>query len=122
MRHYCPPELLDDLLEVLAEVRTWSRVVEQQPGIFYVGRDPFRHFHLLANGQRRADIKGGNGWAQLDLPRPAAAARRRALLRVLRARHREKSPGTGLGRRGGAVRPSARGMVEGRLSPPILIT
>ncbi|MBI1847696.1 MAG: hypothetical protein HYR86_12080 [Candidatus Rokubacteria bacterium] len=119
---YCPPALLDDLAEVLAEVRAWAGVVEKKPGVFYVRRQPFLHFHLVRDTsgyrggprgsrgaserrrvrgapgapqlqpgwRRRADVKGRTAWAQLDLPRPASAARRRALLRELRARHREK--------------------------------
>lgn len=87
---YCPLELLDDLADVLAEVRTWTDVVEKKPGVFYVGREPFLHFHWLSGARRRGDIKGRTDWAQLDLPRPVSAARRRALVRELRARYREK--------------------------------
>jgi hypothetical protein len=87
---HCPPELLDDLADLLAEVRTWAGVVEKSPGVFYVRRQPFLHFHLVQGGRRRADVKGSSGWVQIDLPRPATAARRRALLRQLRARHRER--------------------------------
>jgi hypothetical protein len=88
---HCPPELLDDLAPLLAELRTWARVVEKSPGVFYVGREPFLHFHLLAGDRRRADVKGRTSWVEVDLPRPASATRRRALLRELRKRHREKA-------------------------------
>jgi hypothetical protein len=88
---YCPPELLDDLAEVLADVRTWPGVVETKPNVFYVRREPFLHFHLLAGDRRRADIKGRTEWSQLDVPRPISATRRQALLRELRRRHREKT-------------------------------
>jgi len=87
---YCPPALLDDVADVLAEVRTWAGVVEKKPGIFYVRRQPFLHFHLVEGGRRRADVKGRTGWAQLDLPRPVSTARRRVFLRELRLRYREK--------------------------------
>jgi hypothetical protein len=87
---HCPPELLDDLAPLLAELRTWARVVEKSAGVFYVGREPLLHFHLLAGGRRRADVKGRASWVEIDLPRPASATRRRALLRELRTRHREK--------------------------------
>ncbi len=87
---YCPPEMLDDLAPVLADVRTWIGVIEKKPGVFYVRRQPFLHFHLVAGGCRRADIKGRAKWAQLDLPRPVSATRRRAFLRELRLRYREK--------------------------------
>jgi hypothetical protein len=87
---YCPPGLLDDVTDVLAAVRRWDGVVEKKLGVFYVRREPFLHFHLLATGRRRADVKGSATWAQLDLPRPITAARRRALLSELRKRYAEK--------------------------------
>jgi hypothetical protein len=87
---YCPPERLDDLADVLAAVRTWAGVVEKKPGVFYVRREPFLHFHWLAGGRRRGDVKGRRDWTELDLPRPVTAAARRALVRALRQRYREK--------------------------------
>lgn len=87
---HCPPALLDDLRGLLAEVRAWADVVEKKPGVFYVRRQPFLHFHVLAGGRRRADVKGRRTWIQVDVPRPASAARRAALLRDLRTRYREK--------------------------------
>jgi hypothetical protein len=97
---HCPPALLDDLAGVLAEVRTWSGVVEKKPGVFYLRREPFLHFHWLSGDHRRGDIRGQTGWTQIDLPRPVTAARRRALVRALRASYREKT-----GRIGRATRP-----------------
>jgi len=91
---HCPPELLDDLADVLADVRTWPGVVEAKPNVFYVRREPFLHFHLLAGDRRRADIKGQREWSELDLPRPLSPTRRRTLLRELRRRHREKAEKT----------------------------
>ena len=87
---YCPPELLADLADLLGEVRTWARVIEKKPNVFYVRRQPFLHFHLVEGGRRRADVKGRAGWVQVDLPRPLSATRRRAFLRELRSRHGEK--------------------------------
>jgi hypothetical protein len=87
---YCPPELLADLADVFVDVRTWVGVIEKRPGVFYAHGHPFLHFHLLAGGRRRADIKGRTSWVQLDLPRPVTAARRRTLVRELRMRYREK--------------------------------
>jgi hypothetical protein len=89
---HCPPELLDDLAEVLALVRTWADVVEKKPGVFYVRREPFLHFHLLAGSRRRADVKTRAGWEQFDLPRPTSSARRRAFLREVAARYRATHP------------------------------
>jgi len=91
---HCPFELLDDLGGVLAEVRGWAGVKEERPGVFYVRREPFLHFHLLKDGRRRGDVKGSRGWMSLDLPRPISATRRQALRRRLRTHYREKVGGT----------------------------
>jgi hypothetical protein len=91
---HCPPALLDDIADVLADLRAWPGVVEKSPGVFYAGRNPFLHFHLIKDGlikdgRRRADVKGRAGWTSLDLPRPISAAKRRAFLRLLGAGYRE---------------------------------
>lgn len=88
---HCPPEQLDDLDDVFAELRTWPHVVEKSQGVFYVRREPFLHFHLLAGGRRRADVKGRADWVQLDLPHPVSAAARRRLLQELRRQHADKT-------------------------------
>ena len=97
---HCPPEQLDDIADVLTEVRGWERILEKKTGIFNLGREPFLHFnlgrepflhfHLVEGGRRRADVKGRTGWKQFDLPRPASTVRRRAFLRELRLRYRER--------------------------------
>jgi hypothetical protein len=107
---HCPPALLDDIADMLADLRAWPGVVEKSPGVFYARRKPFLHFHLVKGGlvkgglvkgglvkgglveggRRRADVKGRAGWTSLDLPRPISAAKRRALLQLLGARYREK--------------------------------
>jgi hypothetical protein len=87
---YCPPELLEDLADLLAEVRTWAGVTEKKPNVLYMRRQPFLHFHLVEGGRRRADVKGRTGWVQLDLPRPITPTRRRAFLRELRTHYGEK--------------------------------
>ena len=86
---HCPPALLDDIADVLVELRHWPGVVEKSPGVFYARRNPFLHFHLIEGGRRRADVKGRAGWTSLDLPRPISAAKRRAFLKLLGARYRE---------------------------------
>ena len=88
---HCPPEMLADLVAVLAEVRGWAGVREDKPGVFYVRRQPFLHFHLMKDGRRRGDIKTSEGWISLDLPRPISATRREALRRELRRRYRHAS-------------------------------
>ena len=87
---HCPPALLDDVADVLAEVRTWPGVVETSLGVFYARRQPFLHFHLVEGKRRRADVKGRAGWISLDLPRPISPTKRRAFLRLLGTRYREK--------------------------------
>jgi hypothetical protein len=90
---HCPPELLDDLASVFAEVRTWPGVVEKTRGVFSLRRAPFLHFHRTADGGRRADVKSTAGWISLDLPRPLSAAWQRRFLRALRAVHGRRRPG-----------------------------
>jgi hypothetical protein len=84
---HCPPEQLDDLDDVLAELRALPHVVERSPGVFYLRREPFLHFHLLAGGGRRADVKSLADWVPIEVPRPASASVRRALLREIRRQH-----------------------------------
>jgi hypothetical protein len=84
---HCPPELLDDLRGLFAEVRRWSGVTEKSPGVFAVRRAPFLHFHRQADGRRRADLKGRRGWIPLELPHPLSATRQRAFLRELRRQY-----------------------------------
>ena len=86
---HCPPALLDDIADLLADLRGWPGVVEKSPGVFYARRNPFLHFHLFEGARRRADVKGRAGWTSLDLPRPISAAKRRAFLKLLGARYRE---------------------------------
>ncbi len=87
---HCPPALLDDVGDVLDEVRGWAGVVEKKAGVFYASRQPFLHFHLAAGGRRRADIKGRGGWVALDLARPISARRRQVFRRELRRRYAER--------------------------------
>jgi hypothetical protein len=87
---HCPPALLDDVADVLAAVRAWPGVVEKTPAVFYAYRQPFLHFHLAADGHRRADIRSLMGWISIDLPRPIAGRRRRGFLRELRAHYAER--------------------------------
>ena len=87
---HCPPALLDDITDVLAQVCRWPGIVEKSPGVFYARRQPFLHFHLVEGGRRRADVKGRAGWTSLDLPRPISPTKRRDFLCLLGTRYREK--------------------------------
>jgi hypothetical protein len=107
---YCPPELLVDLVDLFASVRTWAGVVGKRTGVFDARNQPFLHFHLLAGGRRCADVKGHTDWVRLDLPRPIPAARRRALVRELRMRCDEKAEGkSGVRRRSSNPTPQRTG-------------
>jgi hypothetical protein len=67
---HCPPDLLDDLAEVFALLGTWAGVVQKTPGVFYLRREPFLHFHLLKGGapaRRREETR------RLGRGRPSAA-------------------------------------------------
>jgi hypothetical protein len=88
---FCPPQLLEDLADVFADLQTWAGVIEKRPGVFYAHGQPFLHFHLVAGARRRADVKGRTTWTQLDLPSPVNATSRRALARELRIRYGEKA-------------------------------
>ena len=103
----CPPALLDDVIDVLDAVRGWAGVVEKTSGVFYASREPFLHFHLAADGRRRADIRGRVGWIALDLPRPISERRRRDLRRELRRRYAERVRSKSSGRSGRKSRSKA---------------
>ena len=82
--------MLNDLASVLDTVRAWPGVIERKPGIFYLDREPFLHFHLVADDVRRADVKGLRGWSQMSLPVPLKPTTRRTFVRVLKARYAER--------------------------------
>jgi hypothetical protein len=104
---HCRPALLDDIRDVLDEVRRWAGAVEKKPGVFYVRRQPFLHFHLAADGRRRADVKGRAGWISLELPRPISARRRQVFRRELRRRYAERGGSKSSGLRGRKSRSKA---------------
>ena len=85
---HCPFEKLDDLGDIFAEIRSWPDVREPTPGIFYLKRVPFLHFHLDRHGRRWADIRDGADWgAEIDLPTTASVAARGRFLREARRRY-----------------------------------
>ena len=96
----CPPELLDDVGDVIAEVRAWPDVVERKPFVFYACRQPFFHFHLVEGRRRRADVRGRTAWVSIELPRPLTPTRREKLVRALRRCYRERTADDRLRRRG----------------------
>ena len=85
------PSRLDDLAEILEEVRGWDGVEDRSGGTFYLRNRPFLHFHA-GRDSRRADVRGGEGWTQVDLPEPAPAGSRRRLRQALVSAYAE-APG-----------------------------
>jgi hypothetical protein len=68
---HCPYSELADLEPALREIRTWPDVREPSPGVFYVKRLPFLHFHIK-DGVRWADARKGAKWGP-KIPAPRAA-------------------------------------------------
>jgi hypothetical protein len=65
-------DALRALQPVLRQLREIKGVKETQPGVFYVRRDAFIHFHEEA-GVAHADLKkaGGSGFDRFPLSTPA---------------------------------------------------
>jgi hypothetical protein len=85
---HCPFERLADLREVLDEIRGWPAIREASPGVFYVKRMPFLHFHVDKEGRRWADARLGADWGpEIDVPEPAPAAAQRRFLSEVRRRY-----------------------------------
>ena len=76
--------MLEDLADVLGEIRHWTGISEPKPGIFYLGRVAFLHFHLQQE-RRWADVRSGADWGpSIDVSIGASGAAKKALLRKLR--------------------------------------
>ncbi len=80
------PAHLTDLDDVLSEVRSWTGIDDRGGGTFYLYRRPFLHFHA-GRDRRRADVRGPEGWIEIELPEPVPAAARRRFVAVLRAEY-----------------------------------
>jgi hypothetical protein len=80
---------LDDIADVLEEVRSWTGIEDRGGGTFYLRRRPFVHFHV-GHDSRRADLKRVEGWLQIDLPEPASSQVRRRFLALLREEYEER--------------------------------
>lgn len=61
---HCPYKHLVDLEDCLTEIRRWPGMLELRPGIFYLGRTAFLHFHLK-DGARSADVRAGKAGVRL---------------------------------------------------------
>jgi hypothetical protein len=86
---HCPPEKLQDLGDLLAEIRGWESVQEKGRGVFYVKAIPFLHFHVNAAGARWADARDGKAWGEkMEIAFGASAAAKARFLREARRRYR----------------------------------
>jgi hypothetical protein len=85
---HCPYDKLADLKDCMAAIRELPGIVEPKPGIFYLGRTAFLHFHLQ-DGVRSADVRSGKEWgAVLEIPINASAERKRRFLSELKRRYK----------------------------------
>ena len=78
------PARLSDLQDGLDMFRSWDGIEDRGGGTFYLRRKPFLHFHA-GRDHRRADVRGPEGWTEVDLPEPSSAAARRRLVKALLA-------------------------------------
>lgn len=85
MGHTRREDLLD-IADVLEEVRALPGVLERSPGVFYLGRSPFLHFHTKA-GARWADARDGREWGE-EMPLPFGSPRRAKATFVAEVRRR----------------------------------
>jgi hypothetical protein len=59
---------LDELADILEGLRGLPELVEVRPGVFYVKRKPFLHFHESTTA-RLADVRDGDDWGErIELP------------------------------------------------------
>ena len=80
-------EDLVDVAHVLDTIRSLPGVTERSPGIFYIGRTPFLHFHTR-DGERWADARVGRAWgSEIPLPFKSGGRMKSAFLKEVRARY-----------------------------------
>jgi hypothetical protein len=94
---HCPADALRDLEGCLDEIRAWPAVREPRPGVLYVKRTPFLHFHVNAAGERWADARNGAEWLEhIAIPIGAPAASRRRFVGAVRRCYRATARLTGV--------------------------
>jgi len=85
---HCSYKQLADLKDCLAAIRRWPDIVEPKPGIFYLGRTAFLHFHLK-DGVRTADVRAGKRWPKpVEIPMGASAGIQRRFLSEVNRRYK----------------------------------
>jgi hypothetical protein len=78
---------LSDLDDALTSIRALPGLIERTPGVFWLHRVPFMHFHT-ARPPRRVHAKNGPGWgAEIVLPMGASRAARAAFVKEIHARY-----------------------------------
>jgi len=78
---------LSDLRDALARIRALPGLTERAPGVFWLRRVPFMHFHTT-KPPRRVHAKNGTRWGpEIVLPIGAGRAARAAFVREIRARY-----------------------------------
>ncbi|MEX1009089.1 MAG: hypothetical protein WD271_14760 [Acidimicrobiia bacterium] len=61
-------EKFDELARILEGLRRLPELNEMKPGVFYVKRRAFLHFHESATA-RHADVRNGTDWGEpIELP------------------------------------------------------
>ena len=77
---------LRDLEDVLEVIRKMPGVTEPTPGIFYLKRVPFLHFHTK-DGARWASAKIGSSWGpEIQIPFGCGQRTKTSFLREVRRR------------------------------------
>lgn len=86
MGHARHEDLLD-LEDVFCELRKLPGISERSPGVFYLRRVPFLHFHTK-DGDRWADVKVGTIWGpEIPVPFQCGPRVKQRLLKVVTERH-----------------------------------
>jgi hypothetical protein len=110
---HCPITSLRDLAECLDPVRGWPAVREPRPGVFYVKRTAFMHFHCGPDGARWADVRDGATWREgIGIGAQPSAGERRRFLQIVRGCYRATA--RSLGVRGARADAGARVASDGR--------
>jgi hypothetical protein len=79
---------LQDVRDILDEVRTWEHINEKSPNSFYYRSRAFLHFHDK-NGARWADVIDGKKWGkELALPIGASTRQKAAFLKEVTRRYK----------------------------------
>jgi len=82
------PKDLHDLRDALAVIRALPGLTERAPGVFWLRRTPFLHFHTTGD-YRRAHAKAGRTWGrEIVLPLAASRKVKEAFVREIRARYK----------------------------------